>query len=113
MPVAATRRPTDRPAEMSTAGDAPSASAALGGTATRGRVVRCERRRRERGARARSSFIDSFFRHASFFSRRERVDEDARGRARARIGRERGAGNIVEIAREATVAVEAVRERRD
>ena len=42
-----------------------------------------------RRARAhRRSFVHSFIRHASCGSRRERVDEDARGRARARIGRE-------------------------
>jgi len=117
------RRPPlddDRPAEMSSAGDAASASAALGGTKTRGRIVRCERRRWGRGARAFvvRSFTLSFatrrvVRDANA-STRTRVDGRAReSDVRANRTRERRRGDIVEIAREATVSVEAARERRD
>lgn len=68
------------PAEMSTAGDAPSAAAALGGTATRGRVVRCERRRR--GARRARAFFGRLFFH-SRATRRFFRDANASTRTRA------------------------------
>jgi len=102
------RRPSlddDRPGEMSTAGDAPTASAALGGTPTRGRIVRCERSRWGRGARAhivvRSCTLSFATRRVvrdANASTRTRVDGRAResdvraNRTRARIGRERGEG---------------------